>query len=116
MRTSAEQGRTMSEAKNKDIKTIHEFLADNPNVDVSAAWERFWGILSGVKDRIAARFPEGERDPSCEGREYYEAKEEEIGLPDYEALLGMGVGEAEKVVESYNDVVRNKMSRVLYEW
>lgn len=53
-----------------DIKTIHEFLAENPNVDVSAAWKRFWTTLSSVKDKIAARFPV-ERHPSCAGREYY---------------------------------------------
>jgi hypothetical protein len=55
---------------NTDIKTIHEFLAENPNVDVSAAWSRFWTTLSAVKDKIAARFPV-ERHPSCAGREYY---------------------------------------------
>ncbi len=53
-----------------DTKTIHEFLAENPDVDVSNAWERCFGILGGVKDQIASRFPV-ERHPSCEGREYY---------------------------------------------
>ena len=36
-----------------DIKTLDEFLADNPNVDVSKAWERSWGILSAMKEKIA---------------------------------------------------------------
>ena len=53
-----------------DTKTIHEFLAENPDVDVSRAWERCFGILAGFKDRIAARFPVT-RHPSCAGREYY---------------------------------------------
>jgi hypothetical protein len=55
---------------NTDTKTIHEFLAENPNVDVSRAWERFWRILTAVKDRITARF-EVTRHASCAGREYY---------------------------------------------
>ena len=54
-----------------DTKTIDQFLSDNPNVDVSKAWERLWGILTGVKERIAARFPKLELDPDCKGREYY---------------------------------------------
>lgn len=53
-----------------DTKTIHEFLAENPNVDVSRAWERCFGILGGIKERIAERFPVT-RHPECEGREYY---------------------------------------------
>jgi hypothetical protein len=49
-----------------DTKSIHEFLAESPNVDVSRAWERCFGILSGIKDRIAGRF-EVQRHPSCAG-------------------------------------------------
>lgn len=59
-----------------DTKTIHEFLAEAPNVDVSAAWERSWKILSGVKERVAARFPV-ERHPSSVGREYYTSSNEQ---------------------------------------
>ena len=54
----------------KDTKTIDQFLAEAPNVDVSAAWERSWKILTGVKEKVAARFPVT-RHPSSEGREYY---------------------------------------------
>jgi hypothetical protein len=53
-----------------DIKTIHEFLAESPNVDVSRAWERCWGIHSRLVDRVKARFPV-EKHPSSNGREYY---------------------------------------------
>lgn len=63
-------------AGNTDTKTIHEFLAENPNVDVSAAWERCWNILSGIKDRVSARFPL-QRHPSCAGREYYTSANEQ---------------------------------------
>lgn len=54
-----------------DTKTIDKFLAENPDVDVSKAWERCWGILSDVKARIATRFPEMEAEPNCADRAYY---------------------------------------------
>ncbi len=58
-------------AGHSDTKTIDEFLAENPNVDVSGYWERCWSILSGVKDRIADRFPQLEREPNTKDRDYY---------------------------------------------
>ncbi|MEH6609571.1 MAG: hypothetical protein V7696_09385 [Halioglobus sp.] len=54
-----------------DTKTIDQFLADNPDVDVSKAWERCWGILSDIKSRIAQRFPALVLEPNCADREYY---------------------------------------------
>jgi hypothetical protein len=54
-----------------DTKTIDQFLAENPDVDVSKAWERCWGILHDVKERIATRFPGLALEPNCVGREYY---------------------------------------------
>ena len=56
---------------NVDTKTIDQFLAENPNVDVSQAWERCWGILSDIKARIASRFPDMALEPNCEDRQYY---------------------------------------------
>ncbi|MGI9295080.1 MAG: hypothetical protein ACR2PS_13955 [Pseudomonadales bacterium] len=53
-----------------DTKTIDQFLTENPDVDVSHAWERCWGILSDVKERIAERF-EVDLYPGCADREYY---------------------------------------------
>jgi hypothetical protein len=53
-----------------DIKTITEFLAEQPNVDVSRAWERCWGIHAGIVERVKQRFPVT-KHPSTEGREYY---------------------------------------------
>lgn len=58
-------------ASHADTKTIDQFLAENPDVDVSRYWERCWGILSGVKDRIAERFPDLEREPNTLDRDYY---------------------------------------------
>ena len=57
--------------RHDDTKTIDEFLAENPNVDVSGYWERCWSILSGVKDRIAERFPDLKREPNTADRDYY---------------------------------------------
>ena len=54
-----------------DTKTIDQFLAENPDVDVSHAWERCWGILSDIKGRIATRFPGLSPEPNCADRKYY---------------------------------------------
>jgi hypothetical protein len=54
-----------------ETKSIAEFLAENPNVDVSKAWERLWGTLTGIKSRIAGRFPDLVLEPNTAGREYY---------------------------------------------
>ena len=53
-----------------ETKTIHEFLAENPDVDVSKAWERAWGIQTKIVDRVKQRFAV-EKHPSCADREYY---------------------------------------------
>ena len=39
-----------------ETKTIMEFLSENPDVDVSNAWERCWNIHSSIVDRIRGRF------------------------------------------------------------
>lgn len=72
-----------------DTKTIDEFLAENPNVDVSRAWERCFGILGGIKDRIAARFPVT-RHPETNGREYYTSPDKAFE-GSFNAYTGPGV-------------------------
>lgn len=72
-----------------DTKTIHEFLAENPNVDVSRAWERCFGILAGIKDRIAAKFPVT-RHPETHGREYYTSPDGKFE-GSFNAYTGPGV-------------------------
>ena len=72
-----------------DTKTIDQFLAENPNVDVSRAWERCYGILAGIKDRIAQRFPVT-RHPSCNGREYYTSPDKAFE-GSFNAYTGPGV-------------------------
>lgn len=72
-----------------DTKTIDQFLAENPNVDVSRAWERCYGILAGIKDRIAQRFPVT-RHPECNGREYYTSPDKAFE-GSFNAYTGTGV-------------------------
>jgi len=57
-----------------DVKTIHEFLADNPNVDVSNQWERCWNIHGKIADRIVNYF-DAELHPVSEGAEYYTSQD-----------------------------------------
>lgn len=56
--------------KQSDVKTIHEFLADNPNQDVSHFWERCWGIHSRIAERIIEHF-DATLHPISEGASYY---------------------------------------------
>lgn len=60
-----------------ETKTIHEFLAENPNVDVSRAWERCWGIHTGIVERVKARFPVT-RHPTTVGRDYYTSPDRQM--------------------------------------
>jgi hypothetical protein len=53
-----------------DVKTITEFLAEQPNVDVSRAWERCWGIHSGIVERVKQRFAVT-KHPATAGHEYF---------------------------------------------
>ena len=57
-------------SQSKETKTIMEFLAESPNVDVSKAWEKCWGIQTGIIERVKERFSV-EKHPSCEGRDYF---------------------------------------------
>jgi hypothetical protein len=57
-------------SKQSDVKTIHEFLADNPNVDVSKQWERCWDIHSKIAEKIIKRF-DAKLHPISEGADYY---------------------------------------------
>ena len=56
--------------KQSDTKTIHEFLAENPNVDVSKQWERCWNIHGKIADRITKYF-DAKLHPISEDSEYY---------------------------------------------
>lgn len=75
---------------NKETKTLDQFLAENPNVDVTQYWERCWGILSALKDKISKRFPHLEQHPSTFDREYYTSPNGEFE-GSYKAWTGEGV-------------------------
>ena len=51
-------------------KTIHEFLAESPDVDSSELWAEFWQILSEAKERIVAELPV-QPHPASEGLDYW---------------------------------------------
>ncbi|WP_104106799.1 hypothetical protein [Nocardioides sp. 616] len=57
-------------SSSRQTKTIHEFLADNPDVDNSELWAKFWQILSDAKDRIVAELPVRPH-PASEGLDYW---------------------------------------------
>lgn len=62
-------------SKQSDVKTIHEFLEDNPNVDVSKQWERCWNIHGKINDRILKHFSDAKLHPISEGAEYYTSED-----------------------------------------
>lgn len=60
-----------------ETKTIMEFLNENPDVDVSKAWERCWGIHSKIVDRVRARFP-AERHHSTVAEDYFTSPDKKM--------------------------------------
>ena len=52
-------------------KTIHEYLADNPDVDVTETHAALFGILTDLKARIDARFPGLVRQEVSVGLDYW---------------------------------------------
>ena len=58
-------------AQQSDVKTIHEFLADNPDVYGSKLWERCWNIDVNIADLILNYFGGAELHPISEGADYY---------------------------------------------
>jgi len=59
-------------SEQSDVKTIHEFLADSPDQDVSSQWERCWAIHSRIAERIIKRF-DATLHPISDGADYYQA-------------------------------------------
>jgi hypothetical protein len=60
-----------------DTKTIMQFLSENPDVDVSRAWERCWNIHSRIVERVQDRF-DVHKHPSCEGEEYFTSPDDQL--------------------------------------
>jgi hypothetical protein len=63
--------------KRTETKTIMEFLSENPDVDVSKAWERCWSIHSNIIDRVRARFPV-ERHHSTVDEDYFTSADKKM--------------------------------------
>jgi hypothetical protein len=59
----------------RQTKTIHEYLAENPNVDVSESHAALWEILTELKDRAQKLFPM-EQQPASQGLEYWATDDE----------------------------------------
>ncbi len=78
-------------SKGTETKTIMEFLAENPNVDVSRAWERCWNIHSKIVERVQARFGV-QRHAQSDGFDYW-------GSPD---------GQLEGAFKAYSDARRSR--------
>ena len=74
-------------------KTIHEFLAEAPDVDSSELWAAFWEILSEAKDRITAELPV-QPHPSGAGLDYWATED-----GSYEGSLNPFVGDPDNGVE-----------------
>lgn len=53
-----------------DTHTIPQYVAENPDTDVTSLHESLWGILTEVKERVSTRFPVT-RHPAAAGREFY---------------------------------------------
>jgi Red chlorophyll catabolite reductase (RCC reductase) len=64
-------------ATGTETKTIMEFLSENPNVDVSKAWERCWGIHSRTVERIRARFDVA-RHAQTKGEDYWKSPDGQL--------------------------------------
>lgn len=60
-----------------ETKTIMEFLSENPNVDVSRAWEKCWGIHSRTVERIRGRFAV-KRHGQTRGEDYWKSPDGQL--------------------------------------
>jgi len=65
-------------SQQSDVKTIHEFLEDNPNVDVSKQWERCWNIHGKIHDRILSHFSDAKLHPISADAEYYTSPDKQM--------------------------------------
>ena len=74
-------------------KTIHEFLADAPNVDRMELWTALWGVLSDAKDKITAEL-DVQPYPSGDGLEYWTSED-----GGYEGSLNPYAGDPDTGVE-----------------
>ncbi|MBM9459170.1 hypothetical protein JK386_04595 [Nocardioides sp. zg-536] len=74
-------------------KTIHEFLAEAPDVDSHDLWAQFWEILSEAKDKVTAALPVTAH-PTSEGLGYWQTED-----GSYEGSLNTFTGDADNGAE-----------------
>jgi hypothetical protein len=61
----------MSDATIRQTKTIHEYFAENPDVDVTAIHSRLYGILGSINERVHKLMPDLEPQPASAGLDYW---------------------------------------------
>jgi len=95
----------------EETKTIMQFLAESPDVDVSRAWERCWKIQTDVVGRVRDRFGVT-RHPSCEGEEYYQSADGQLegsfraySGPDVDWLVHSWIGNRQASLLDMNATV-----------
>jgi hypothetical protein len=95
----------MTENTISQTKTIHEYLAENPDVDVTDTHQQLYGILGDLKDRVLAEMPDLTPQPECAGLEYWQ---NETG---YEGSMETWTGQhAEHVAHSF---IGNRKASIL---
>jgi hypothetical protein len=62
----------MAEDTIRQTKTIHEYLAETPDVDVTDTHQKLYGILGDLKDRVLAEMPDLTPQPASAGLEYWQ--------------------------------------------
>ena len=86
-------------------KTIHEYLAENPDVDVSESHAALFGILTELRERVQAEFPELVQQPACDGLDYWSTES------GYEGSMATWTSErAEHVANSW---IGNRKASIL---
>ena len=63
--------------------TLDQMLDAAPDVDVRDTWKTFWDILTEARDRVVEAIGPIDRDPSCDGYDYYKAGDFEGSLNTY---------------------------------
>lgn len=86
-------------------KTIHEYLAENPNVDVTDTHQQLYGILGELKDRVLTEMPDLTPQPASSGLEYWQTD------TGYEGSMETWTGQnAEHVAHSF---IGNRKNSIL---
>ncbi len=86
-------------------KTIHEYLAENPDVDVSESHAALFGILTELKDKVHARFPDLVQQEASVGLDYWQTESGYEG-----SMTTWTCAEAEHVANSW---IGNRKASIL---